>query len=100
MAVWPRYTCAMKWSLILTVFTTVFLAELGDKTQLATLMFSANANANRWNVFIGSALALVLASAIGVLAGALIMRFIDPKTLKIVAGTSFIVIGLWTIFQR
>jgi putative Ca2+/H+ antiporter (TMEM165/GDT1 family) len=41
-----------------------------------------------------------LASAIGVLAGGLIMRFIDPKTLKIVAGTSFIVIGLWTIFQR
>ncbi|NJK60709.1 MAG: TMEM165/GDT1 family protein, partial [Oscillatoriales cyanobacterium SM2_1_8] len=55
---------AATYRLMLTVFATVFLAELGDKTQLATLLFATNAEVNKWLVFAGSALALVLTSAI------------------------------------
>lgn len=83
-----------------TVFVTVFLAEIGDKTQLATMLFAAEAKTTRWVVFAGSALALILAAAIGVLVGAQIERFISPRTLKIVAGVGFIAIGLWTIVSR
>jgi putative Ca2+/H+ antiporter (TMEM165/GDT1 family) len=84
----------------LTVFITVFLAEIGDKTQLATMLFASEAKTSKWVVFAGSAIALVLAAAIGVLVGAQIERFISPRALKIVAGAGFIAIGLWTIVSR
>lgn len=83
-----------------TVFITVFLAEIGDKTQLSTMLFAAEAKSSKWVIFAGSALALVLAAAIGVLVGAQLERFISPRTLKIVAGVGFIAIGLWTIVSR
>jgi len=79
-----------------TVFTTVFIAEIGDKTQLATMLFASEAKVSKWIVFGGSALALTLAAAIGVLVGAQLERFVSPKTLKIVAGIGFIAIGVWT----
>jgi len=79
-----------------TVFTTVFIAEIGDKTQLATMLFASEAKVSKWIVFAGSALALTLAAAIGVLVGAQLERFVSPKTLKIVAGIGFIAIGVWT----
>ena len=79
-----------------TVFTTVFIAEIGDKTQLATMLFASEAKLSKWIVFAGSALALTLAAAIGVLVGAQLERFVSPKTLKIVAGIGFIAIGVWT----
>jgi putative Ca2+/H+ antiporter (TMEM165/GDT1 family) len=81
-----------------SVFITVFLAELGDKTQLATLTFSAE-NPNRLAVFLGSAGALTLAALIGVLVGSQLERFISPEKLKIVAGVGFIVIGIWTLWR-
>ena len=84
----------------LSVFVTVFLAEIGDKTQLATMLFAAEAKTSKWVIFAGSALALILAAAIGVLVGAQIERFIAPRTLKIVAGVGFIAIGIWTIAAR
>lgn len=80
-----------------TVFATVFLAELGDKTQLATLLFSADKPASKWIVFAGSAGALVLAAGIGVLAGGWIGRHVDPRHLQLVAGIGFILIGAWTL---
>ena len=83
-----------------SVFITVFLAEIGDKTQLATMLFAAEANSNKWIIFAGAALALVLAAAIGVLVGAQLERLISPRTLKIVAGIGFIAIGLWTIVSK
>lgn len=83
-----------------SVFITVFLAEIGDKTQLATMLFAAEEKSNKWVIFAGSALALVLAAAIGVLVGAQLERFISPRTLKIVAGIGFIAIGLWTLMSR
>ena len=83
-----------------SVFITVFLAEIGDKTQLATMLFAAEAKTSKWVIFAGSALALILAAAIGVMVGAQIERFIAPRTLKIVAGVGFILIGIWTIVSR
>ena len=83
-----------------TVFMTVFLAEIGDKTQLATMLFAADAQSNKWIIFAGAALALVCAAAIGVLVGAQLERVISPRTLKIVAGIGFIAIGLWTIVSK
>jgi putative Ca2+/H+ antiporter (TMEM165/GDT1 family) len=88
------------WRVFITVFMTVFLAEIGDKTQLATILFSAEQPANKWIVFAGSACALVLAAGIGVLVGSQIDRFVKPQTLKLIAGIGFIAIGLWTMLSR
>ncbi len=87
----------MDLKLLLTVFGMVFLAELGDKTQLATLLFAADASAHRLTVFIGASLALILASAISVLAGGVVSAYVDPKYLSYVAGIGFMVIGALTI---
>jgi putative Ca2+/H+ antiporter (TMEM165/GDT1 family) len=84
----------------LSVFITIFLAEIGDKTQLATMLFAADAKSNKWIIFAGSALALVCAAAIGVLVGAQLEKLVSPRTLKIVAGIGFIAIGLWTIVSK
>ena len=85
--------------LAITVFTVVFLAELGDKTQLATLLFSAKSPENLLTVFFGASLALVLTSAIGVLAVGLVAQYVSPKLLSYVAGAGFVVIGVWTVWQ-
>lgn len=82
-----------------SVFGIVFLAELGDKTQLATLLFASKSPDKLMAVFIGSALALVVASAIGVMAGGILARYVDPRFLSYVAGIGFVVIGIWTIWQ-
>ncbi len=83
-----------------SVFITVFLAEIGDKTQLATMLFAAEAKSSKWIIFAGSALALVCAAAIGVLVGAQLEKLISPRTLKIAAGIGFIAIGLWTLVSK
>ena len=84
--------------LFFTVFGTVFLAELGDKTQLATLLFASRAPGALLLVFLAAAAALVLTSALGVAAGALIAQYLNPKYLSYAAGAGFIVIGIWTLF--
>ncbi len=83
--------------LFTTVFCTVFIAELGDKTQLATVLYAADARNPKLTVFLASATALVLISAISVLAGSLISRHVSPTVLKWVAGLGFVAIGVWTI---
>jgi putative Ca2+/H+ antiporter (TMEM165/GDT1 family) len=83
--------------LLLTTFGLVFLAELGDKTQLATFCFSADCD-NRLSVFLGSAGALVLSSLIAVVLGASISRFVSPAAIKIGAGVFFVVVGVWTLY--
>ena len=90
----------MSWRIFFSVFTTVFLAEIGDKTQLATMLFAADREVNKWVVFAGAAAALVLAAGIGVLVGAQVERFVKPSTLKIIAGIGFIAIGIWTLVSR
>jgi putative Ca2+/H+ antiporter (TMEM165/GDT1 family) len=86
MALWP-------------IFVTVFLAELGDKTQLATLLFASDQRISRVGVFAASAGALVLSSLIAVVVGAQLSSYIAPRTLKIVAGLGFVVIGVWVLFD-
>ena len=87
----------MDWKIFATVFGTVFLAELGDKTQLATVLFSADKPGAKWIVFAASASALVLSSAIGVLAGTFVAQHVNPRHLQIVAGIGFVAIGAWTL---
>ena len=89
----------MEWKVFATVFGTVFLAELGDKTQLATLLFASKNPATVWTIFLAASAALVLASAIGVAAGAVVSQYLNPRCLSYAAGVGFIVIGAWTIYQ-
>jgi putative Ca2+/H+ antiporter (TMEM165/GDT1 family) len=89
----------MDWKVFGTVFGTVFLAELGDKTQLATLLFASKSAVGLWTIFLAAAGALVLTSAIGVAAGAVVSQYVNPKYLSYVAGVGFIFIGLWTLYQ-
>lgn len=81
-------------------FVTIFLAELGDKTQIATLLFASNKNHSKLIVFLGAALALVSTSAIGVLLGSTLAHFIDERTLKIIGGIGFLIVGAWTLFSK
>ena len=85
--------------MLFTVFTAVFLAELGDKTQLATMLFAADKEVSKLTVFIGASLALIIASGIGVLAGSVISEYISEKHLQYIAGIGFITIGLWTLIK-
>jgi len=83
----------MDWKVCASTFAVIFLAELGDKTQLATLSLSGGSTA-RGSVFVGSALALIVTSAIAVLAGDAIARVISPLWLRRLAGASFLVLGI------
>ena len=85
------------WKIFGGTFAVVFLAGLGDKTQLATLLLASDHPGARWAVFLGSACALVLAAAIGVLAGAWISYHVPERALKLVASLAFIVMGLWIL---
>lgn len=89
----------MDWKIFLTVFVSVFIAELGDKTQLATMLFAADKEVSKWTVFLGASAALIVASAIGVMAGSLLSETISEKTLHYIAGVGFIVIGAFTLYQ-
>lgn len=87
----------MDWKTFLMVFGAVFIAELGDKTQLATMLFAADREVGRVTVFLAASAALVATSALGVLAGAVMADWIDERVLRYVAGVAFIVIGVYTL---
>ncbi len=89
----------MDWKVFLTVFAAVFIAELGDKTQLATMLFAADREVSKLTVFFAASAALVLASAIGVLAGSLLSNYVSERLLHYVAGVGFILIGAWTLYR-
>jgi putative Ca2+/H+ antiporter (TMEM165/GDT1 family) len=89
----------MDYKVLITVFGAVFIAELGDKTQLATMLFAADKSVSKWTVFLGASLALILASGIGVLAGSAISHYVSERQLHYVAGIGFIAIGLWTLIK-
>lgn len=82
-----------------TVFAAIFIAELGDKTQLATLLFAADKEVSRLTVFFAASLALILASGIGVIAGGLLSQHISARAMQYVAGVGFVAIGLWTLIR-
>lgn len=83
----------MDTKLFFSTFVAIFLAEMGDKTQLATLSVASSTTSSRWIVFAASALALVSTSAIAVLAGELVSKHIPPVWIKRAAGTMFIILG-------
>ena len=85
--------------LFITVFFTVLFAELADKMQLATLMYSASHSHKTLTIFLGSALALVLSAAVAVLIGAFLSKQFPIKILSWIAGVGFIVVGFWTILK-
>jgi putative Ca2+/H+ antiporter (TMEM165/GDT1 family) len=86
--------------LFLTVFTTIFIAELGDKTQLATLLYASDASRPRLTVFAASASALAVSSALGVLGGSLLGAYVKPELIRWVAGLGFIAVGVWVLLAR
>ena len=87
----------MEWKIFFTVLATVFVAELGDKTQLATMLFAADKEVSKLTVFAAASIALILASALGVLAGSLLSSTINEKVLHYIAGAGFILIGAYTL---
>jgi putative Ca2+/H+ antiporter (TMEM165/GDT1 family) len=89
----------MDWKLLSTVFTSVFIAQLGDKTQLATMLFASDKQISKITVFAGASLALVVTSAIGVLAGGVLSNYVSDKHLHYLAGIGFIAIGVWMLLK-
>jgi putative Ca2+/H+ antiporter (TMEM165/GDT1 family) len=89
----------MDLKVFLTVFGAIFIAELGDKTQLATLLFAADKEVSKLTIFLAASLALMLATAIGVLAGGIVSNYVDEKYLHYLAGAGFIMIGIYTLIS-
>lgn len=89
----------MDWRIFGVIFATVFIAELGDKTQLATMLFAADREVSKTMVFFAASAALIVASAIGVLAGSMLSAYIDEKVLHYIAGVGFIAIGAFTLYS-
>lgn len=87
----------MELRVFITVFVTIFIAELGDKTQLATLLYAAESENPKIVVFLAAASALVLTSLLGVVAGTFVSEYLNPRVLSWVAGLGFIGIGIWTL---
>ena len=83
----------MQWRLLLTTFSTIFIAEIGDKTQLTSLSLSASGQ-SKWVVFLGSSLALVIASGISVLIRSALSRVIPEIWLRRAAGALFLALGV------
>jgi putative Ca2+/H+ antiporter (TMEM165/GDT1 family) len=81
----------------LAVFASVLVAEMGDKTQLATLLFATNPTVSKVGIFAAAALALVLSSLLAVVAGGHIGAWVSAERLRVLAGVGFIGIGLWML---
>lgn len=89
----------MELKVFVTIFVAVFIAELGDKTQLATMLFASDKDVSKLTVFFAASAALIVASAIGVAMGVLLSEFISEKVLSYIAGVGFILIGSYTLYQ-
>jgi len=87
----------MEWKPYLMIFGTVFMAELGDKTQLATLLFAADRSVSRLGVFLAASGALVVATLLGVAAGSFVGDWLNEQVLRYVAAAGFMGIGLWIL---
>ncbi|MFP4477614.1 MAG: TMEM165/GDT1 family protein [Desulfatibacillaceae bacterium] len=89
----------MDWRLFFATFGTLFVAELGDKTQLACMMLTAKSG-RPWIVFLGASLALVLVSLLGVVLADFICRYINPLAIKKVAAVGFVIVGVLIYFDK
>jgi len=90
----------MDTKLFATVLGTVFLAEIGDKTQLATMLFASDPARSKSTIFLGASVGLILSAAVGVAAGGLVGKWLSPEALRWAAGLGFIGVGVWTLFKR
>ena len=88
----------MNRSLFWTTFGTVFLAEIGDKTQLAAMTATVRSG-QIWTVFFAASAALVCATAIGVVVGGVLFKYIPEAAIRWAAGTAFIAVGLWVLVK-
>ena len=82
---------------LLIIFTSVFIAEVGDKTQLATMLFATDSRVSKVGVFAAASLALVSTTLLAVLAGSVITKVVSESMLKTAAGVGFILVGVWTL---
>jgi putative Ca2+/H+ antiporter (TMEM165/GDT1 family) len=89
----------MDFKILLTVFSAVFVAELGDKTQLATMLFASDKDISKMTVFLGSSLALIFTSVLAVIFGSTLSQHISPRYMSILAGVGFIIIGGWSLYN-
>lgn len=89
----------MDWKIFLSTFVTIFLAEMGDKTQFAALAASSQSKST-WTVLLAVTLALVLAGTVGVLFGKVLGNFISPQVIRYVSGSLFILVGVWVILAK
>ncbi len=89
----------MEWKIFGTAFLTLFLAELGDKTQLAVMTMSANTE-SKFAVFLGASAALVLVSLLGVLVGGLLGQIIPVEWLQRIVAVGFILIGVLMLIGK
>jgi putative Ca2+/H+ antiporter (TMEM165/GDT1 family) len=84
---------------VLAIFGTVFLAELGDKTQLATVLFASDRSNSVLAVFAAASLALVASTALAVVVGSQLANYVNARFLSTAAGVGFIAIGVWTLWS-
>ena len=89
----------MDWKLFFMTFGVVFLAELGDKTQLTALSLTTSGNGGPWTVFIAASLALVCSTALAVLCGSFLAAYINPKYVHIASAVLFIILGVVSLSQ-
>ncbi|MCB0357092.1 MAG: TMEM165/GDT1 family protein [Bdellovibrionales bacterium] len=89
----------MDWSVFGATFLTIFLAELGDKTQFAAFAVSAQSKSTL-SVLLGTVLALAVAGSLGVIFGSFLGKYIDPQKMKFIAGIAFIVMGAWILLKK
>lgn len=89
----------MDWKIFATTFATLFVAEMGDKTQLACILM-ASKTGKPWTVFLGASLALVAVSAVGVLFASFLAQHVEPALIKKIAAVGFIVIGILIYFDK
>ncbi len=89
----------LKWTAFWTTFGTLFLAEMGDKTQLAVLTLTARTR-SPLSVFLGAALALALVSLIGVMVGSALGKYIPEDLIKKLAASAFIIIGVLMLWGK
>ena len=82
------------------VFLSVFLAELGDKTQLATFLFATNPVTSKVAVFAAAAAALVVSTLLAVVLGAQVGALVAPERMRMLAGVAFIGVGAWMLLVR
>ncbi len=89
----------MNWPLFATTFVTIFLAELGDKTQFAAVAAASQSDSTK-EVLLAVILALSLAGTLGVLGGRLLSQYLNPDVMRYVSGALFIVVGIWVLVKK